>query len=196
MHLSDIVAVAIIVAFSMHHRISGILALLVVIACMQTYEHNATKEGFALPKMQSDSNPVVGSDDFFSWKTPDEFKQKYCIKGLSDSGWLYVLNSKIAPGPVDASGNPTYTDKSHSLYNNIDFATMREDPDCTRSTGGGGSAMGGIQGMCNPKCDWKMKQTKEGFTPTVEVSPIQNMKNVVKDNVRKAKTMTESFFSR
>ena len=48
----------------------------------------------------------------------------------------------------------------------------------------------------NPKCDWKMKQTKEGFTSTIEVSPIQNMKNVVKDNVRKAKTMTESFFSR
>lgn len=193
MNLSDIVAVAVVIIFSMHHRISGLLALLVVIACMQTYE---TKEGFGLPKMQSDSNPVVGSDDFFSWKTPDEFKQKYCIKGLSDSGWLYVLNSKIAPGPVDASGNPTYTDKSHSLYNNIDFATMREDPDCTRSTGGGGSTMGGIQGMCNPKCDWKMKQTKEGFTSTIEVSPIQNMKNVVKDNVRKAKTMTESFFSR
>ena len=73
---------------------------------------------------------------------------------------------------------------------------MREDPDCTRYTGGGGSTMGGIHGMCNPKCDWKMKQTKEGFTPTIEVSPIQNMKNVVKDNVRKAKTMTESFFSR
>ena len=73
---------------------------------------------------------------------------------------------------------------------------MREDPDCTRSTGGGGSTMGGIQGMCNPKCDWKMKQTKEGFTSTIEVSPVQNMKNVVKDNLRKAKTMTESFFSR
>ena len=193
MKLSDIVAVVIIVAFSLHHRISGILALLVVIACMQTYE---TKEGFALPKMPSSSTPALGSDDYFSWNTPDEFKQKYCIKGLSDSGWLYVLNSKVAPGPVDASGNPTYTDKSHSLFNNVDYATMRDDPDCTRSTGSGGSALGGIHGICNPKCDWKMKQTKEGFTPTVEVSPVQNMKNVVKDNVRKAKTMTESFFSR
>ena len=192
MHLSDIIAVVIIVAFSLHHRISGILALLVVIACMQPYE---TKEGFALPKMPSSSTPAV-TDDYFSWNTPDEFKQKYCIKGLSDDGWMYVLNSKVAPGPVDASGNPTYTDKSSSLFNNIDFATMKADPDCTRSTGSGGSTMGGIQGMCNPKCDWKMKQTKEGFTPTVEVSPIQNMKNVVKDNVRKAKTMTESFFSR
>jgi hypothetical protein len=192
MHLSDIIAVAIIVAFSMHHRISGILALLVVIACMQTYE---TKEGFALPKMPSSSIPALGSDDYFSWNTPDEFKQKYCIKGLSDSGWLYVLNSKIAPGPVDASGNPTYTDKTHSLYKNIDFATMRDDPDCTRHTGSS-STMGGIHSMCNPKCDWKIKTSTEGFTPTVEVSPVQNMKNVVKDNVRKAKTMTESFFSR
>jgi len=185
MHLSDIVAVAIIVAFSMHHRISGILALLVVIAC----KHNATKEGFGLPKMQSDSNPVVGSDDFFSWKTPDEFKQKYCIKGLSDSGWLYVLNSKIAPGPVDASGNPTFNDKSYEMMGRIDNKTVTKENGCP-------SGSSGVKDICDPKCNWKIKTSTEGFTPTIEVSPIQNMKNVVKDNVRKAKTMTESFFSR
>lgn len=36
----------------------------------------------------------------------------------------------------------------------------------------------------------------EGFTATIENSPILNVKNLIKDNVQKAKTMTESFFSR
>ena len=36
----------------------------------------------------------------------------------------------------------------------------------------------------------------EGFTATIENSPILNATNLIKDNVKKAKTMTESFFSR
>jgi hypothetical protein len=36
----------------------------------------------------------------------------------------------------------------------------------------------------------------EGFTATIENSPILNAKNLIKDNVQKAKKMTESFFSR
>ena len=187
MHLSDILSVVIIVAFSLHHRISGILALLVVIACMQTYE---TKEGFALPKMPSSSTPDVTDD--LSWNTPDEFKQKYCIKGWgggsenSPGDWMYVIHPKIANGPVDVSGNPTFNEKSFEIMRRIDDKTVSKENGCS-SNG---------QALCEPKCNWKIKTSTEGFTPTVEVSPVQNMKNVVKDNVRKAKTMTESFFSR
>jgi hypothetical protein len=187
MNLSDIVAVAVVIIFSLHHRISGILALLVVIACMQIYE---TKEGFALPKMQSSSTPDVTDD--LSWNTPDEFKQKYCIRGWgscsknSPGGWMYVIHPKFANGPVDASGNPTLTDKSYEMMRRIDDKTVTKENGC--STNG--------LSLCEPKCNWKIRTSTEGFTPTVEVSPVQNMKNVVKDNVRKAKTMTESFFSR
>jgi hypothetical protein len=191
MNLSDVVAVAIIVAFSMHHRISGILALLVVITCMQTYEHNATKEGFGLPKMPSSSNSAVTDD--LSWNTSDEFKQKYCIKGWGDSGnWMYVISPKIAGGPVDASGNPTFNDKSYEMMGRIDNKTVTKANGCSFDSSGSS----GVKDICDPKCNWKIKTAKEGFTPTIEVSPVQNMKNVVKDNVRKAKTMTESFFSR
>lgn len=136
MNLSDIVAVAIIVAFSMHHRISGILALLVVIACMQ-HMH-----------MQYNNNSVVEGIDN-SMQTPDSESPKRS----KNMGWETGVNAyeyMLSPA------------------------------------------------LCHPSCKWAeaTKATKEGFTPTVEVSPIQNMKNVVKDNVRKAKTMTESFFSR
>jgi hypothetical protein len=89
MYLSDIlykiVAVAIIVAFSLHHRVSGLVALIVVIAVITT----------------------------------SSFKQTY------------------------------------------NYATRTE-----------------------------------GFTATIENSPILNAKNLIKDNVQKAKKMTESFFSR
>ena len=137
MILSDIVAVAIIVAFSMHHRISGILALLVVIACMQhmhmQYNNNSVVEGIDSSMQTPDS------------ESPERIKKRVCVTGVNTATNAYEY--MLSP------------------------ALLESDPSCDEAT-------------------------KEGFTPTVEVSPIQNMKNVVKDNVRKAKTMTESFFSR
>lgn len=195
--LGKIITVASIIALTSVHRIAGIIALIVVIAFMQ---NRTAMEGFELPKINS--NPIVSatsSDDFFSWKTPDEFKQKYCMKGLNDDGWTYVLNPKIAPGPVDADGNPSYTDKSTALFNKIDFGSMQKGDNakkCSKDLGKGKSFTGGIHGVCSPKCDWKVKSEKEGFTTNIENSTIQTVKNYVKDNVKNAKTMTESFIDR
>ncbi len=186
--LCKIVAVAIIVAFSMHHRVSGLVVLIVVIAVMQ---NRPATEGFTLPN--TISNPVVGSassDDFFSWKTPDEFKQKYCMKGVSDDGWNYILNSKLFTGPIDASGNPTIDKDGAAVLGGIDNTTLKKENGCPKFVGAG------INVICNPKCNWKMAKQTEGFTATIENSPILNAKNLIKDNVKKAKTMTESFFSR
>lgn len=206
MYLSDILykiaAVAIIVAFSLHHRISGMLALIVVIAVMQNRSEMGptntaiAMEGFELPK--TNSNPVVGSassDDFFSWKTPDEFKQKYCIKGLNDDGWNYILNPKLFTGPIDASGNPALDKDGAAVLGRIDNATLKKENGCPKFVGAG------INVICDPKCNWKMTaepiaKQKEGFTATIENSSIRKVKNYVKDNVQKAKTMTKSFFSR
>ena len=192
MYLSDIlykiVAVAIIVAFSLHHRVSGLVALIVVIAVMQ---NRPAMEGFTLPS--TISNPIVGSassDDFFSWKTPDEFKQKYCMKGLSDGGWNYILNPKLFTGPIDASGNPALDKNGAAVLGRIDNATFKKENGCPTFVGTG------INVICDPKCNWKIANQTEGFTATIENSSILNSKNWIKDNVQKAKTMTESFFSR
>lgn len=194
--LGKIITVASIIALTSFHRIAGIIALVVVIAFMQ----NQPREGFELPKIKSNSIvETASSDEFFSWKTPDEFRQKYCMKGLIDDGWTYALNPKIAPGPIDASGNPTYTDKSTALFNKIDFGSMQKgdnSKNCSKDLGNGKSITGGIHGLCSPKCEWKVKSEKEGFTTSIENSPIQNVKNYVKDNVKNAKTMTESFIDR
>jgi hypothetical protein len=163
MHLSDIVAVAIIVAFSMHHRISGILALLVVIACMQhmhmQYNNNSVVEGIDNSMQTPDS------------ESPERIKKRVCVTGVNTATNAYEY--MLSPALLKET--------------NQDVIRIME------------TAMAkGCKSVCHPSCKWAeaTKATKEGFTPTVEVSPIQNMKNVVKDNVRKAKTMTESFFSR
>lgn len=196
--LGKIITVASIIVLTSVHRIAGIMALIVVIAFMQ---NQPRMEGFELPKVNSNSIAnTVSSDDFFSWNTPDEFKQKYCMKGLDDDGWTYALNPKIAPGPIDASGNPTYTDKTTALFNKIDFGSMQKgdnSKNCSKDLGNGKSFTGGIYGMCNPKCEWKVKSEpqKEGFTSAIKNSPIQTVKNYVKDNAKKAMAMTESFIS-
>jgi hypothetical protein len=186
--LGRIITVTSIVMLTLCHRVAGIIALIVVIAIMQ---NRPAMEGFTLPK--TISNPVVGSassDDFFSWKTPDEFKQKYCIKGLNDDGWNYILNPKLFTGPIDASGNPDLDKDGVAVLARIDNATLKKENGCPKFVGAG------INVLCDPKCNWKMAKQKEGFTPNIENSPILNAKNLIKDNVKKAKTMTESFFSR
>ena len=186
--LGRIITVMSIVMLTLCHRVAGIIALIVVIAIVQ---NRPAMEGFTLPK--TISNPVVGSassDDFFSWKTPDEFKQKYCMKGLSDDGWNYILNPKLFTGPIDASGNPALDKDGAAVLGRIDNATLKKENGCPKFVGTG------INVICDPKCNWKIAKQKEGFTPNIENSPILNAKNLIKDNVKKAKTMTESFFSR
>ena len=185
--LGRMITVTSIIILTMWHRVAGIIALSVVIAVMQ---NRLAMEGFTLPK--AISNPIVGavsSDDFFSWKTPDEFKQKYCIKGLSDNGLGYILNSKLLN--IDASGNYTFNKDTLASLNKIDDKTATTENGCITTP----ERSGGINKICDPKCNWKIK-TVEGFTATIENSPIMNAKNLIKDNVQKAKTMTESFFSR
>ena len=182
--LGRIITVMSIVMLTMWNRVAGIIALSVVIAIMQ---NRSEMEGFTLPK--TISNPVVGSASSDEWKTPDEFKQKYCMKGLGDDGWNYILNPKLFTGPIDASGNPALDKDGAAVLGRIDNATLKKENGCPKFVGSG------INVICDPKCNWKIKAV-EGFTATIENSPIMNAKNLIKDNVQKAKTMTESFFSR
>ena len=182
--LGRIITVMSIVMLTMWNRVAGIIALSVVIAIMQ---NRSEMEGFTLPK--TISNPVVGSASSDEWKTPDEFKQKYCMKGLGDDGWNYILNPKLFTGPIDASGNPALDKDGAAVLGRIDNATLKKENGCPKFVGSG------INVICDPKCNWKIKAV-EGFTATIENSSILNSKNWIKDKVQKAKTMTESFFSR
>ena len=93
-------------------------------------------------------------------------------------------------GPIDASGNPTIDKDGAAVLGGIDNKTLKKENGCPKFVGAG------INVICDTKCNWKMEKQKEGFTPNIENSPIMNAKNLIKDNVQKAKSMTESFFSR
>ena len=108
------------------------------------------------------------------------------MKGFGQDGWNYILNSKLFTGPIDASGNPALDKTGIAVLDRIDAATLKKENGCPGA---------GVNALCDPKCNWTANQ-KEGFTATIENSPIMTAKNLIKDNVQKAKTMTESFFSR
>lgn len=186
--LGRIITVMSIVMLTMWNRVAGIIALSVVIAIMQ---NRSEMEGFTLPNTVS--NPIVGSVSSDEWNTPDEFKQKYCTKVVLDGmdSLVYGLkpNSKLVA--YDSSGKMTDVGESHKR---IDWPSVLSCGQ-TKNPINGKDQSGGIVQLCNPTCNWKIK-TVEGFTATIENSPITNAKNLIKDNVQKAKTMTESFFSR
>ena len=188
--LGRIITVMSIVMLTMWNRVAGIIALSVVIAIMQ---NRSEIEGFTLPNTVS--NPVVGTTSSSSdtWNTPDEFKQKFCTKVVLDGmdSLVYGLkpNSKLVA--YDSSGKMTDVGESHKR---IDWPSVLSCGQ-TKNPIDGKDQSGGIVQLCNPTCNWKMS-TKEGFTPNIEISSIRKVKNYVKDNVQKAKTMTKSFFSR
>ena len=188
--LGRIITVMSIVMVTTWNRVAGIIALSVVIAIMQ---NRSEIEGFTLPNTVS--NPVVGTTSSSSdtWNTPDEFKQKFCTKVVLDGmdSLVYGLkpNSKLVA--YDSSGKMTDVGESHKR---IDWPSVLSCGQ-TKNPIDGKDQSGGIVQLCNPTCNWKMS-TKEGFTPNIEISSIRKVKNYVKDNVQKAKTMTKSFFSR
>jgi hypothetical protein len=189
--LGRIITVTSIVMLTMWNRVAGIIALIVVIAIMQ---NRSEMEGFTLPNTVS--SPIIGTTSSSSdtWNTPDEFKQKFCTKVVLDGmdSLVYALkpNSKLVA--YDSSGKMTDVGESHKR---IDWPSVLSCGD-TKNPINGKDQSGGVVQLCNPTCNWKMANQTEGFTATIENSPILNAKNSIKDHVQKAKKMTESFFSR
>jgi hypothetical protein len=188
--------VSAIIASTLYHRIAGIMALTVFIALMKSHFINTT-EGFELPI----SNPVSNSNARTSsasaasaassdtWNTPDEFKQKFCTKGIVDgvNSLVDVLSPNSKLGKLDSSGKMTDVGES---YSRIDFASVN-GCGIYKNPINGNDQSGGIAKLCDPKCNWKMKmsteQKKEGFTPMVANSSVQNLKNYVKDSANNVK---------
>ena len=188
--LGRIITVTSIVMLTMWNRVAGIIALIVVIVIMQ---NRSEMEGFTLPNTVS--SPIgTTSSSSDTWNTPDEFKQKFCTKVVLDGmdSLVYALkpNSKLVT--YDSSGKMTDVGE---YYKRIDWPSVLSCGN-TKNPINGKDQSGGIVQLCNPTCNWKIAKQTEGFTATIENSPILNVKNLIKDNVQKAKTMTESFFSR
>lgn len=152
--LGKSVMVAFIIAMTIYNRIAGIIALILVIALLN---QNPTKEGltFGNPMTTATSTPAP-----ISFNSPDEFRQKYCLKGIADdptqSGKLN-FNYMLTPDffTLDASGNPTITKEEISAFESMDKLSFNK---CTSLTvKNGGQMYETIHNMCDPACNWAIK---------------------------------------
>jgi len=192
--LSKVAMVSVIIASTLYHRIAGIIALIVIIAFMKSHFIKTT-EGFEFPI----SSPIIGTTSLSSssssdtWNTSDEFKQKFCTKVIVDGidSLVYALNPNSKLMAYDSSGKMTDVGES---YKRIDFASLNS---CgiSKNPINGKDQGAGILHLCDPKCNWKMN-TKEGFTPMVANSTVQNLQNYVKDNANNVKDKLKESFSR
>jgi hypothetical protein len=185
--LGKIVMVSAIIAATMYHPIAGIIALIVVIAMLN---QKPNKEGMlnSIPTLPP-SNPLVGSTpssspSSVSFKTPDEFRQKYCTKekavaddlgGQGRTYLSYMLNPSFF-STLDANGNPQWTDDETNAMLSMDPDSFKQCKPLTTHDGGSTSEQWmTINNMCDPACNWTIKPTPtptptpttttEGFTP-------------------------------
>jgi len=135
--LGKLLLVAGIVAMTMYHRIAGIIALVAVIALLNK---STLTEGF-------DSSPAP-----VSFKSPAEFREKYCLKGVPESApgknpeYTYMLNSTMF---TDNKGTPEMNMGFFSLIDFKSFETCK----------GGGAT---INNICDPACNWAMNPAPTG----------------------------------
>jgi len=164
--LGKSVMVAFIIAMTTYNRIAGIVALILVIALLN---RNPTKEGLTLGKTATPA-PI-------SFNSPDEFRQKYCLKGVADDptqsgklGFSYMLTPSFFT--LDASGNPMLTKEEIEAFGKMDTSSfMKCKPLILKS----GQETETINNVCDPACPWTMNPastaapttapTTEGFTP-------------------------------
>ena len=133
--------VAFIITATLYNRIAGIIALILVIALLN---RNPTKEGLKFGK------PTPAP---ISFNSPDEFRQKYCIKGVYEPAtptgpmeYSYMLSPAMF---TDISGN-IQTRTEFAKF--VDFATFNAGNGCKLDPTIGNYIT--VPNMCDPTCNW------------------------------------------
>jgi hypothetical protein len=172
--LGKIVMVSAIIAATMCHPIAGIIALILIIAMLN---QKPNKEGLSMPNAGSNSlfgSTPSSSPSSVSFKTPAEFRQKYCTKEKAvadDLGGKHRLNMSYMLSPaffskMDANGNPQLTLDEMIAMQSIEPGSFSE---CKPTTMDGlGEQRQTINNMCDPACNWTIKSTP---TPTPTPTP-------------------------
>jgi hypothetical protein len=186
--LGKVIMVSAIIAITMYHRIAGIIALIVVIAMLNqtpnkegmlipttSTSSNALSNALSTPLSNASSTPLVGSppssSSSISFKTPAEFRQKYCTKGYADDlSGQGKLNMSYMLSPafftkMDASGNPQLTNDEITAIQSMDPASFSQ---CKPTTIDGQEQRQTIANMCDPACNWTIKPAS---TPTPTPTP-------------------------
>ena len=186
--------VAVIIAMTLYNRIAGIIALIVIIAMLN---QTPNKKGMINSIPTLDSSTTTSSSSI-SFKTPAEFRKKYCImdKGVPDdlSGNNNSLNLTYMLSPafftkVDASGNLQLTDDEIAAIQSMDTSSFNQ---CKPTTIKGTPTYQTINNMCDPVCNWTIKpahsaSTTEGFMPMLRPH-IRTARHVVSNGMDNLKS--------
>jgi len=171
--LGKIIMVAAIIALTMYHRIAGLIAVIAIIALLNQLTITPMKEGMVNPLAKAMATTTTPTPAI-SFNSPDEFRQKYCVKGYPDdptqSGKV-ILNYMLNPAfftKMDASGNPIMSKDQIDILGSIDPNSFNK---CTPLTvANGGTQYETIHNMCDPKCGWTMKSTAPTAAPTASTT--------------------------
>ena len=147
--------VAVIIAMTLYNRIAGIVALILVIALLN--RDRGVMEGFGMDGLGASSNQMFGGASAapapISFNSPDEFRQKYCLKGVSDPAtpstpleYSYMLSPTMF---TDISGNIQARPEFAKFVN---FTTFNADNGCKLDPTT--KNYGTIHNMCDPTCNW------------------------------------------
>jgi hypothetical protein len=184
--LGKLIMVAAIIALTMYHRIAGIIALIAIISILN--QTTPMKEGMTNPLASASGATPTSPAPAISFKTPDEFRQKYCVKGIPDDptqSGKFIMKYMLSPAfftKMDASGNPIIGKDQIDAFQTIDMNSFTK---CTPMTlSNGGTQYETINNLCDHKCEWNMATptaaptaaptiaaptttttTAEGFTP-------------------------------
>lgn len=193
--LGKIMIIVALITTTCYNRIAGIITLIVIISMLNQLP---IKEGLANPLTSlTGATPAPSAPSAppappaHSFNTPDEFRQKYCLRGVPDPkepGVLkpnYMLSLTLFDG-VDASGNVTYGNDTLKVLGRIDNSSLKN---C--------AGQNGIEKVCDPKCNWKMEppsptsapsdNATEGFTQVLR-SHIRNGTNLLTSGINDIKS--------
>lgn len=181
--LGKAIMVALIIALSLYHRIAGIIAVIAVIAIMKTTQ----KEGFSL------HNPLIPTTPPITFASAAEFREKFCMKGVAQSGanisYEYILSPALFD---DNNGKPQLKPEVIKQMNVPSLSaanSCKSDP--PNSTNPNDYVT--LSNICDPACKWTTvapvptpdatsAPTKEGFTPALRPH-IRKARHAVSDGI-------------
>jgi len=162
---------AFIVALTLYHRIAGILAVIAVIVLMQITNQ---REGM------TQSNPLVPTTPPITFATAAEFKEKYCMKGVTQSG-ATDINTEYMMSPSLFNDNNGKLQLKMEVIKQMNMSTLNESNGCKSTPPNSTNPNDYITltNICDPGCMWSTNPTaastpaptaprtvsSEGFTP-------------------------------
>jgi hypothetical protein len=192
--LGKAIMVSVIIALTMYHRIAGILAVIAVIALMQTMQTmqpTKQREGF---------NPLIPTIPPITFASAAEFREKYCMKGVAQSG-ATDISTEYMLSPALFNDNNGKPQLKMEVIKQMNLSTMNAANSCKSDPPNSTNSNDYItlSNMCDPGCMWTTNpmpvptnatnatNATEGFTPMLRPH-IRKAKNAVSDGMNTLKS--------